>query len=260
MHNNSAHKQDQTRRGALTNGGEFGVLGSEYELFACAVPHHDEFQRRIGVYLRDILRNEGTVDSPLLIEIGTGTGLTTRNVLSALPDARVLSIEIDSAMLDAARPKLRDSGKRLQLINRDASDYLAELPSNSVDGIFSGFTIHNMPRDKRKALLGEAARVLRSGAPLVDGDKIAKDDDAAQSKDLADQIARFAIFDTVGRPELREYWTAHYRTDERNKMTEAEIITALAESGLRTPHVVWRAGMEAIVVATKDKAAGPTMS
>lgn len=84
-------------------------------------------------------------------------------------------------------------------------------------------------------------------------DKIARDNPAEHAKDLEEQIAAFSVYDTIGRPELREEWTAHYFEDNKPERIwkERDALKQLRDLGFADVRVVKRYGMHALIVGTK---------
>ncbi len=56
---------------------EDNQIAEEYDLFKLSVPHHDNFQEEIGIQILNFFNNQSQVK---VIEIGCGTGITTKKI------------------------------------------------------------------------------------------------------------------------------------------------------------------------------------
>jgi tRNA (cmo5U34)-methyltransferase len=227
------------------------VLGSEYNLFEKAVPHHDEFQDKVGETIKDYA---ATLQSDVIsvVEGGCGTGLTTIRVLGADKRIKVIGIDNEEKTIIQAKTILGDFVDRVTLEQEDLLEALRKLPDKSVDIYTSVWVIHNLPPEYRAKLFPEIARVLKKGGLFINGDKYARDDESAYKQDFENQINAFDEFDKIERPDLKKEWTEHYRQDEKIKISESEQIKILEGLGFKDVKVQYRKGMEAIISAISD--------
>ena len=132
--------------------------------------------RRIGAIapssrgLAQRMARIATADQPPLVaELGAGTGVITRALLSVLgDDAQLYAFEIHPPFVAHLRRTLRDT--RLHLIDASASTLalLAEregLPG--FDAIVSALPFSRMPRAATEQIVQAAARSLRPGGVFV---------------------------------------------------------------------------------------------
>ncbi|MFG1995225.1 class I SAM-dependent methyltransferase [Actinoplanes sp. NPDC048988] len=98
-----------------------------------------------------------------VLEIGCGPGYGTQLILDRFGAHHVDAVDLDPAMIDRARRRLRSYGDRVSLHQGDAADLHATLGAGnaSYDAVFDFAIIHHIP-DWRAALT-EIARVLRPG-------------------------------------------------------------------------------------------------
>jgi trans-aconitate 2-methyltransferase len=105
------------------------------------------------------LRGDETV-----LDAGCGTGRVTALLLEQLPRGRVIAVDADPAMVEAARVSLGDGGGRLDV--RQADLLALDLaPSEAVDAILSTATFHWILDHDR--LFANLYRALRPGGRLV---------------------------------------------------------------------------------------------
>ena len=123
----------------------------------------------LGGYYDDIAADSaatlGGTGSPSVLEVGPGPGHLAERLLTLVPDLRWTGLDIDPAMLAAARARLRRGGldDRANLVEGD----VAALPfADAVfDLVVSSFSAHHWP--DAEAGFGEIRRVLRPGATAL---------------------------------------------------------------------------------------------
>jgi ubiquinone/menaquinone biosynthesis C-methylase UbiE len=225
------------------------AIADDYDQFQVSVPHYQELQSIVG---QIVGRAVGTHPLFKIVEAGTGTGATTRSILSAHPTIQVTSVDPDVRMLDRAITNSTEFSNRVKFVCDDILTYLRGHPSQSLDAFVSAYTLHNLDPVYRAELLPEIARVLKDGAVYVNADKIARNDQLAHERDLSQQIEAFQVYEELGRADLRRYWTDHYRDDELIRIVERDHLRALTQAGFTRAQVVWRMRMEAIVTAVRQ--------
>lgn len=109
-----------------------------------------------------------------LVDIGCGTGRFLDFVKQAWPRLPALGIDMSEAYLRQARRHLRRwSWLRLAVGKAEA----LPLPDNSVEAVTSIFTFHELPPQIRRAVMAEAARVLKPGGRFVVVDSLQRGDE-----------------------------------------------------------------------------------
>jgi ubiquinone/menaquinone biosynthesis C-methylase UbiE len=230
-----------------------GTIGDDYNLFKLAVPHFDELQEEIARIVRSHYELQPSSSHSRIIEIGCGSGETTRRILEAGQNINVLALDNDLAMLEQAKLNLASFGNRVQLVCGDALTELQKLKKSAdFQAVVSGFTLHNLEHAYRKDLIHELVQHLAHDGMYVNADKYAPDNSEAHEKDLSEQIAAFKIFDEVGRPDLRKAWTNHYYEDENTRWTESDERSLLRTTGLSEIKIAYRNHMEAIITASRQ--------
>ena len=99
-----------------------------------------------------------------LIDIGCGTGRFLDFVKQAWPRLPALGVDLSEAYIRHARRHLQRCA-RLNLVVANAEAIPA--PDRSCDAVTSIFMLHELPPPVRRIVIGEAARVLKSGGRLV---------------------------------------------------------------------------------------------
>jgi ubiquinone/menaquinone biosynthesis C-methylase UbiE len=119
-----------------------------------------------------------------LIDIGCGTGRFLDFVKQAWPRLPSLGIDLSEAYIQHARRHLK-RWARLNLVVANAEAIPA--PDNSCDAVTSIFTVHELPPEVRRTVIGEAARVLKPGGRLILMDSLQLGDE----RDYDGMLARF---------------------------------------------------------------------
>jgi len=137
------------------------------DLMHAEVPAFDELQDQVAI------ATEGIVATRIL-ELGTGTGETSRRVLTRHPDARLTGLDVSEEMLASARrtlPAEKIEGLLVQGIE-------GPLPEGPFDLVISALTIHHLDAPGKADLFHRLARALRSGGRFVMGDVVVPRDPA----------------------------------------------------------------------------------
>jgi tRNA (cmo5U34)-methyltransferase len=138
--------------------------GGYVDLVHSEVPEYERLQDEVG------RATEGIVVRRLL-ELGTGTGITTRRVLERHPDAHLTGVDSSAEMLARASAELPDADLRRQ-------DLRDPLPEGSFDLVFSALAIHHLDASGKADLFTRVAAALAPGGRFVLADVIVPDDPA----------------------------------------------------------------------------------
>jgi tRNA (cmo5U34)-methyltransferase len=232
-----------------------GPLAEEYEMLAVICPSAAEISRRVGEYVAGWLPPYPAASLKLL-EIGSGTGITTARLLASRKNALVESVDNAPAMLAQARHNLAAAlaANRLRLIERDALSHLQAMPDASADVVASAYTLHNFLHGYRQSVLKEILRVLKPGGLFVNGDRYALDDAAEHLKITQAEVRHyFRVFAELKRPDLLEQWIVHLFSDESEEhiMRLQPALEMMADSGFANTSLHFRDGVNALVSAVK---------
>ena len=106
-----------------------------------------------------------------VLELGIGTGETTRRVLAANPDAHVTGLDASPKMLARAAAAL--PSKRVKLVLGRLED---PLPAGPFDAVISTLCIHHLKGPGKADLFRRISRRLTPSGRLVLGDLIVPED------------------------------------------------------------------------------------
>ena len=118
---------------------------------------------------RRIVRASGIQDARLIVELGPGTGGTTRALLRAMrPDATLLAIELHPRFAAHLRSEIPDP--RLIVHEGSATDIAAALARHGLgrpEVVLSGIPFSTMPREIGTGILRAAHEALAPGGRFV---------------------------------------------------------------------------------------------
>jgi len=139
---------------------------------------------------RRIVRAAGVDGAPVVVELGPGTGGTTRALLRAMrPEAKLLCIEINPRFARMIASRVHD--KRLVVHEGDAAELAAILAEHGLprpEVVISGVPFSTMPRTKGLAVLRGVHDALAPGGRFV----------AYQVRDRVGTLGR----QVFGRPQV----------------------------------------------------------
>jgi tRNA (cmo5U34)-methyltransferase len=122
------------------------------------IPSYAEFQTRVA----DATRGAKVTTA---LELGIGTGETTRRVLEHHPSLRLTGIDSSQAMLARAREAFPDADLRLARLEDP-------LPDGPFDLVFSALAVHHLDSDGKRELFRRVAGVMTPGGRFVLGDVV----------------------------------------------------------------------------------------
>jgi SAM-dependent methyltransferase len=178
--------------------------------------------------------------SPAVVDLGTGSGALAAQILKVRPKARLIGIDADVSMLDAARKRLKG---RIDTIEDDFE--LARIPR--CDVVSASFSLHHIDTGRKKAALYKRCFTsLRDGGIFVSADCF-----LASSAKLR-QRNRQAWLNHLQRKYTKRKSEQFLRTWAKEDVyfTLDREVELLKEAGFST-EVTWRQDSFAVVVGLK---------
>lgn len=132
-----------------------------------------------------------------VIEIGTFFGYSSIHIARGLPEGgRLTTLEIDSAAAELAQRNLDAAGlsDRVEIILRDAADYLVEVEQNTIDMIFIDADKRNYP-----TYLKLCFPLLRMGGILVADDAFGHGNFSGEAHDGKEGSTEVRAINTYNR-------------------------------------------------------------
>lgn len=158
----------------------FTLSARRYDLLTRLNPGYQRELRRAARKLAAMLAEQ---DSPIIWDLGCGTGLSTRALLKTIPNAQVIGVDASAGMLEAARAKgwPEDTKFFLDRVENLATNPAPDL-AQTPDGVFAAYLLRNVPPAQRTEVLASIREFMRPDSPLVLHDYSVADSHAARAK------------------------------------------------------------------------------
>jgi tRNA (cmo5U34)-methyltransferase len=198
------------------------------------VPGYETMITTVASILDDHLPTE-----PLVIDLGAGTGSLTGAILAAIPRARALLIDIDPAMLDAARTRLATFGARAEFQLSSFDDALPEC-----DAIVACLALHHVPElDRKRALYTRIRAALRPGGVFLNADATVHETGPEHDRAYREWTTRMAAAG-IGADEARRLF-AQWALEDRYYPLAVEL-ALLGDAGFPRPDCFWKQGASTV--------------
>jgi trans-aconitate methyltransferase len=178
-------------------------------------------EQRFDVIVELVRRVAGP--APRVLDLACGPGSLSARILDALPQARVVGVDLDPALLRIARRELAPRGERLALVDADLAgdawiDAVRQAAATAsagddgparFDAAVSTTALHWLAPHQLVRLYGQVAGLLAPGGILANGDHFRFD--AAEHPTLArvaaehDRATQEAAF-AAGAPTWDAWW------------------------------------------------------
>jgi tRNA (cmo5U34)-methyltransferase len=263
-----------------------GKLSSEYVLSIQCTPGYLELEEDVGKRIFEVYSTDSATKNNILqvLDIGIGTGITTKEILKYNPNAKITGVDSEPKMIEQAKINLENQilAGNVDLVQSDARDYLSKLISDRLDSVLpmpksthirykgqvdnycknqipvfnviaSAYTLHNCSLSYRYDVLRKSFSLLKPGGMLINGDKYAVDDQERYLSVLAGQLSRYALLAAQGRPDLQVEWIKHELEDQDPSriMRESKATWQLENIGFKDVVIWGRREQYAILTAFK---------
>jgi SAM-dependent methyltransferase len=133
------------------------------------LPHRQE---QIEMMLAVLLAG-GAPPPTQVLDLGCGSGALLGAVLAAFPAASGVGVDYSPPMLAEAREKLAPFGERAALVAADlrAPGWQAAV-AGPFDAVVSGYAIHHLPDERKRALYGEIFALLAPGGAFFHAEHV----------------------------------------------------------------------------------------
>lgn len=164
------------------------------------------------------------------LDLGSGSGLLAIALLTQYPDARATLVDVSEPMMDAARDLLGEDGVLPHFVLADLADpgWSQRVAKDApFDAGVSGFAIHHLPDDRKRALYGEILPLLAPGSWFINVEHVASSTSWARAvfdETMIDSLANYQAAAGVGRSREQVAHDYHERPDEReNQLAAVEV-------------------------------------
>lgn len=194
------------------------------------IPHYEEMLATVVALLDDALGAE-----PLVIDLGAGTGALTAAILDGIPRARALLVDIDPAMLEAARARLAAYAERCEFRRASFADALP-----ACDAVVASLALHHVPEPAAKGALYAAIHgALRPGGAVLIADATMPSDGLENASAFRAWAAHMASHGISRDEALRlfEQWS-----HEDTYQPLARELALLGDAGFTHADAFWKRG------------------
>ena len=141
----------------------FSAGAHRYDLLVAANPGYHQHLRLAA---RKALTHRPLPEAPSVLDLGCGTGASTRALLEAAPDARVTGVDASPGMIEQARAKDWPQGQ-VQLAVGLAGDPEAMGHGAPYDACFAAYLLRNVPAEQRSTMLAGVREQMREGSVIA---------------------------------------------------------------------------------------------
>ncbi len=109
-----------------------------------------------------------------ILDLGAGDAILLATVLEAFPQASGVAVDFSPLMLEQAGQRLSPFGRRAATLEADLQDPgWKESLAGPVDVVVSGFAIHHLPDERKRALYQEIYDLLSVGGVFLNCEHVA---------------------------------------------------------------------------------------
>jgi tRNA (cmo5U34)-methyltransferase len=193
------------------DGDQFHFNAATYlETIRAEVPAYDELQDAVA---------EATVGirAERVLELGVGTGQTSKRVLDLHPEAELVGIDESAEMLVAASADVAAADLRVSRLQDS-------LPEGSFDLVVSALAVHHLDGASKADLFARVADRLRPGGRFVLGDVVVPDNPA----DVVTPID--GVYDQPSTIDDQLRWLAAAGLDAEVVWARQDLVVIIAHS------------------------------
>jgi len=183
-----------------------------------------------------------------ILDLGCGDGDLSKYLLEYNPGIALDCLDVSPEMLNRARDNLAKYGDRVNLIEKDAIEYLKN-NDFGYDVINSAWTIHNFRKSEQRDTFQGIHNALNDGGTFLLMEKIYPDDKDLSKKLLNLQLSRYRYLDSglcssIVNHELQDY-------GDEFRMSETESLDMLSDVGFKNIRILDRIERDILLVANK---------
>jgi tRNA (cmo5U34)-methyltransferase len=179
------------------------------ETIRAEVPAYEELQDAVA-------QAAAGIHAERILELGVGTGQTSRRVLDLHPEAELVGIDESAGMLAVASADL--------IADLRVSRLEDPLPEGDFDLVVSALAVHHLDRAGKADLFARVAALLRPGGRFVLGDVVVPNDPA----DLVTPID--GVYDQPNTMDDQVRWLAAAGLDAKVVWTRQDLAVIVADS------------------------------
>jgi ubiquinone/menaquinone biosynthesis C-methylase UbiE len=152
------------------------------------------------------------------LDLGSGSGLLAISILAQYPNARAYLVDFSEPMMSAARDLLQEdtSLPRFILADLASPDWVTRVRASApYDAVVSGFAIHHLTHERKRALYAEIHGLLAPGALFINVEHVASPTQWLEAQFDSAVIDSLATYQPqIGAGRTRGQIAEEYRTRE----------------------------------------------
>ena len=229
---------------------------------------YEEFEAEAGVVLKKYVEQHcHDLQSVSVLEPGSGTGVTTLELLKAGPQVHITAVDHELKLVDLLKAKfgkIAEFKDRVTCVHADLLEFLASAKDGSYDAFASVYTLHKFTPEYRRKVFALIARKLKPGGIFIKGDKYARDAED-HKRDFKSELANHDKFDDFVKEaekaddkDKAAYWRRlkqegieHALEDDAKKMTVKEQVEVFDQLGFS--NVAWGQRHDLVVTVSAIK-------
>jgi ubiquinone/menaquinone biosynthesis C-methylase UbiE len=227
------------------------MIAEEYILIDKVYGNYIAFEEKI----KPIIANYDLNSRLNILEIGCGTGISTKIIASSRDEIILTSIDIDKDAIDFAKHSL--SGyPTISFIQSDALQFVKEQQNNYFNLVVSAYTIHNLTNEYRQSLYQNIYRILKKEGLFINADKFVSTDKDEQIEGLKYRINTYIdALMRIGKIDLLKEWVTHYIDDQSPEklLLYDNTIEVLEAIGFRNNKYIFKSPKEMLGILTSLK-------
>jgi SAM-dependent methyltransferase len=190
------------------------------------VPRYDEMVGEIAGRLRRLAPRR-------IVDVGCGPGEVTALIADALPGSEIIAVEVNGAMVEAARTRLAPFGDRVRVLHADARELVLPGP---IQAAFSNLVLHNLGGDDKVRALKAVRGAVSHGGVFLWGDLI-RHEEATREASAVTYRRRFAL-EKGCPPDLVE-WNFRKEGEQDHPLSLQGMTNAARLAGFHSVQRTW---------------------
>ena len=205
----------------------------------CVIPGWEDMHKKI----ESLILSYKNDDAIKLLELGIGTGLTTKKILDIKPHIHVDAIDFSHTMIQGAQKLLEPYN-----VNFIEGDYAKITFDKDYDIVCSVIGIHHQTQEGKKELFNKIYTSLKSGGIFVFGDLVTYKNKHVAALNNAKHFHHL-VNNTTNDTTLTEWAFHHQYLNELAPLEDQ--LEWLKEAGFRIVDVIYRHFNTVLIVAKK---------
>ena len=217
-------------------------IGEYDELIRRFIPGYDEMLNELADYLAfNLIKRE----QPQVLDLGTGTGSLAALVLNRIPNASVIGIDTDPAMIVEARKRLADL---LPRVTHLLGDFFGPLP-HGCDVCMASLALHHIRElPEKRRLYRKILGALNPQGIFVNADAMFAENSPLEAW-MRSAWTKHQVASGFSQRDVESHFQ-QWSNEDRYFDVQTEL-NLLHDAGFSNLEVVWRHGPMAVVAGHK---------